>query len=134
MTAARSSTPNEFMNEPTDLDVILGGVTIGAKLRDGSTEEVKVRQLSNRLLTTKWPKLLDDQAALVELYCDKDDGWDDNLLPESHDEIIAIGEKLNTPRFARWAKDQRAMAQLMNATLAEVEQPLPASSPNAASS
>jgi hypothetical protein len=123
------------MNDPTDLDVILGGVTIAAKLRDGSTEEVKVRQLSNRLLTTAWPKALDDQAALVELYCDRQEGWDDNLLPETHDEIIAIGGKLNFPLFARWTKDQRAMVKVMNAAVAEVatDGPLPDSLPSAAS-
>jgi hypothetical protein len=111
-------------NEPTELDVILGGVIIQAKLRDGSSEEVKVRQLSNRLLTQKWPGLLGDQAAMVELYCDKEDGWDDKLLPETHDEIIDIGTKLNAPRFARWAKDQRAITQMMDQTLEELKAPV----------
>ena len=33
---------------------------------------------------------------------------DDQLLAESHDEILRVGGELNRPTFARWAGSRRA--------------------------
>jgi hypothetical protein len=109
------------MEKSTDLEVILGGVTVVAKLRDASIEEVKVRQLPIRLLTTKWAQSLGDEAALVELYCDKPEGWDDQLLAESHEEIIRIGEALNFPKLSRFAEAQRATVAKMTVVTSEIQ-------------
>lgn len=78
------------------------------RLLDGTTEEVKIRQLPIRELTDKWARLQGNEAALVELYCNKEEGWADGILPDDHDQIIKTGRELNRPRFARWAEDRRA--------------------------
>ncbi len=102
------------------LKIILGGVVVEALFRDGTKEEVKVRQLPIRLLADQWARSQGDEAKLVELYCDKPEGWDDNLLPESHVEIIDIGSELNRPMFARWTESRRAEISEMKAVQAEL--------------
>lgn len=91
-----------------NLTTALGGTMFTAHLLDGATEEVKIRQLPIRALVGQWARLQGDEAGLVELYCDKEEGWADTILPDDHDEIVKIGGELNRPRFARWAVDRRA--------------------------
>jgi len=125
------------MNEPTELQIILGGVHVEAKMRDGKTEEVKVRQLPTRLLLGKWTTLQGDEAGLVELYCDKPENWDDELLPESHDEIVQIGDTLNRPRFAAWTDSRQAAVSSFKTAEAKLKSLLPSdtsSTPAASSS
>ncbi len=126
-------------NEKPTLNVVLGGVAFTAQLDDGTTAEVKVRQLNIRTLIEGWGLIQGDEAALVELYCGKEKGWDDKLLAESHDEIIRIGGELNRPRFARWTENRRAdIANMQKATEGlPIPQPgssSPTSSPPVASS
>lgn len=111
------------------MTIILGGVTHEAQMRDGSKEEVKVRQLPIRLIE-KWATAQGDEAALVELYCDKEEGWDDKLLPESHVAIMKIGEDLNLPIFGRWAESR----SLAIGRLTEVRQKMSAQISDSATS
>jgi hypothetical protein len=45
------------------------------------------------------------QSQILEL--EETERWDDTLTPESHDEIYAIGERLNRPRYERWVENTR---------------------------
>ncbi len=124
------------MNEtkPT-LTTVLGAVAFTAELDDGTTEEVKVRELNVRALIEQWGLIQGDEAALVELYCGKEKGWDDKLLAESHDEILRIGGELNRPRFARWTENRRAdIAAMQKATEGLPTLPAPGSSSPSSSS
>lgn len=163
------------------MTIILGGVVIEAKFRDGSTDEVKVRQLPIECMS-EFAILEADQAGLVELYCDRQDKltpqrlavlrtqelslldllgkadpeqfegldarlvclrekiddaekitrWDSKLLPESHDEILRIGEALNRPTFDRWLEGTTTAIGHMKETTAKFR--LANSSPSAPSS
>lgn len=136
---------------------ILGAIEITVTKRNGAQEKVKVRQLPIRLLG-EWSRVIEEESALVELYCDQIDRdrdsklrklgaevvalyqqiqkglsgeelekvsndlamtraeidkitgaprWDDELTPESHDEIVRIGYELNRPRFDRWLQNRQ---------------------------
>ena len=76
--------------KPT-MSTILGGQEYEAKKRDGTTEKVTIRQLTIRELSKNWIFAATEEANQVELYCDKPEGWDDNLTIESHEEILKIG-------------------------------------------
>lgn len=87
----------------TPLETLLGGTRADVTLLDGSVETITVRQLPVRDL----PRLLQasaqaDESAMAELYCAKPAGWADTLTRESHERIIAEGERLNADFFARW--------------------------------
>lgn len=81
--------------------ILLGGTNIDVSFRDGHSERVLVRELPIRLLP-KFMELQDKEDQLSELYCDKPEGWDDTLLPESHERIIQTGGDLNFPILDRW--------------------------------
>lgn len=103
------------MNNVKDLQCVLGGVNYVATMRDGSQQEVKIRELPIRILTTQWDQaVIRDQASLTEIYCDKEEGWDDQLLPDAHEEIVRIGYEINFPRFARWGATQRATVKALS--------------------
>jgi len=87
---------------------LLGGVDLTVKKLDGTTEAVKVRQLPVRLLQTYLLKL-DDEAAAVELFCDKPEGWSDTLTIESFTAVVTEGERLNSETFFAWL--QRRIAR-----------------------
>lgn len=145
---------------------MLGAIEIDVTLRSGAHQKVKVQQLPIRLLG-EWSRIIQDEAALVELYCNKIDNvreakllklsgeavaiyqklqagqsgadlekvsndlamtraeiakinseprWDDELTPESHDEIVRIGYELNRPRFDLWLSNrQNAIGHLKDA-------------------
>jgi hypothetical protein len=164
-----------------DIRVVLGAVETEVEFRDGKKETIKVRVLPGRL-SGYWDELRDDEAALVELYCDKfdmiaydrhkklsahertlillrtkatdlaeidkiskeiaelgqklcqldvEERWDDRITPESHDEILSIGNQINRPQCDRWEKTARAATDRMREKLASLK---PATSPTASSS
>ncbi len=90
------------------MTTLLGGTEISAARLDGTTETVKVRQLPVRLLQTYLLKL-DDEAAAIELFCDKPEGWADGLTLEAHTALITEGERLNKETFFGWL--QRRIAR-----------------------
>ena len=165
------------------MTIILGGVVVEALLRDGSKEEVKVRQLPIDDFG-EWAGLQGDEAGLVELYCDRQDKltpprlrllrtqelrllekineaepgafdelegqitalrekiaelekverWDTKLLPDSHTEILRIGEELNRPIFDRWSSDRVAAIGRTKTATAKLLSLSESSPPSAASS
>ncbi len=96
----------ETTEKPASLVTLLGGENVAVKLRDGSTPTLFVRALPLRLIG-KWAELdaqgtPDAEAEMVELYCDVAPGFADTLTVESHEALLAKGEALNRPIFARW--------------------------------
>ncbi len=121
-------------NDKPNLTTALGGTLFTVHFLDGTTEEVKIRQLPIRALVNQWAKLQGDEPALVELYCQKPEGWADTILPEDHDEIVKIGGDLNRPRFARWAENRRAdIAEFKEMTKGLVPPEAASSSPSSSS-
>ncbi len=91
--------------EATKIETLMGGKTVAAALRDGTKEEVFVQQLA----VAQMPRMLaviEDEAAMVELFCAKPKGWAANLSPEAHEELVTEGERLNADFFARWVQRQ----------------------------
>lgn len=99
---ARKLTTTPHSQPMTDSIVtIAGGRTITARFTDGTTAEVFLRQVPIRLLP-KYLAALDDEPALLELVADKPAGWADNLTVESHVELVAASEALNSDTFFAW--------------------------------
>lgn len=91
--------------EPTKIETLMGGKVVTVMLREGVKEEVAVQQLA----VAQMPKLLaviEDEAAMVELFCNKPKGWAAKLPPEAHEEIVTEGERLNADFFGRWVQRQ----------------------------
>jgi len=80
---------------------ITGGRTMQARYTDGTGGEVFLRQVPIRLLP-KYLAALDDEPAMLELVADKPTGWADKLTIESHTELVAASEALNSDTFFAW--------------------------------
>lgn len=87
---------------------LMGGTETTVEKLDGTSETVKVRQLPVRLLQSYLLKL-DDEAAAIELFCDKPEGWADTLTIASCAAVVTEGEKLNSESFFAWL--QRRVAR-----------------------
>lgn len=90
------------------MTTLMGGTEMTVEKLDGTTETVKVRQLPVRLLQSYLLKL-DDEAAAIELFCDKPEGWADTLTIASCAAIVTKGEELNSESFFAWL--QRRVAR-----------------------
>jgi len=91
--------------EATKIETLMGGKAVTVALRDGVKEEVFVQQLA----IAQMPRMLaviEDEAAMVELFCARPKGWAANLSPEAHEELVTEGERLNADFFARWVQRQ----------------------------
>jgi hypothetical protein len=91
--------------EATKLETLMGGKMVTVTLREGAKEEITVQQLA----VAQMPRLLavmEDEAAMVELFCGKPKGWAVTLTPEAHEEIVTEGERLNADFFGRWVQRQ----------------------------
>lgn len=118
-------------------ETLFGGIQLEVALVTGGTETVFIRQLPVRLMPQMLASL-EDENRLVELFCDRPEGWSDNLAAESFEKVVLEGERLNADFFSRWVqrrltRQEKVMpgitAQLArNAGLA-----LPTGSPNAPS-
>ena len=86
-----------------DLETINGGFEVEVRLIGGSCEKVFVRQLPIRLMPEHLARM-ENEPALVELFCDKPSGWSDTLTPESFEEVVIEGERLNADFFSRWLR------------------------------
>jgi hypothetical protein len=85
------------------INTLLGGMDAVVTLLDGSSVTVRIRQLPVKL----FPRLLeaqDDESKLVELLCDQAEGWADTLTVESFEQIVTLGEGLNSDFFSRWVR------------------------------
>jgi hypothetical protein len=81
------------------------------QLRKLRTEEFGVVQLIAKASDKEEVAKLSDELAMTRNKIDTlvaETSWDDQLTPDSHDEIIRIGRELNRPRFDRWIADRHA--------------------------
>lgn len=97
---------------------LFGGVDLTVALQNGGTETVKVRQLTIRFYQKLLEKI-DDEAAQLELYCDKPQGWADTLTPASFKEAIAKADEINADFFIPWVKRRLARQELAMPGFAE---------------
>lgn len=93
-----------------------------ATLLDGTTCVVQVQ----RLRVKDFPRYLaamPDECRQVEVLCGQEPGWAESLTIESHEAILAEGEKLNADFFSRWLERRKAReAKLPKADMGEVVQ------------
>ena len=83
------------------MTTLCGGKDFEVKLSSGKTEKVFLRQLPIRLM----PQLLavlEDEPKMVELFCDRPEGWSEALTPASFESLVIEGEKVNADFFGRW--------------------------------
>lgn len=99
-------------DEPT-MTTIEGGQDIKVLFNNGEKEFVKVRQLPVKLMS-KYAQTISDDAAAVELYCDKAEGWAQSLTPESFNAVADLGLELNLDFFGAWFRRQKKIAETMN--------------------
>lgn len=85
---------------PTPMETLLGGGDLVVKLADGATETVRIRQVPVRL-ADRYMACVSDEAGMVELLTGKPAAWVDNLTRESHEAIIAEGDRINSDFFER---------------------------------
>lgn len=107
------------MSEPKTMTAVFGGERIpveymveagtlpeGANVAQWLESPVLVRSLPIRSLQ-RYLEISGDEAAVVELYCDKPEGWADCLKVESVEAILAKGNELNFPALQR-LRERRA--------------------------
>lgn len=82
---------------------LTGGRQMTARFANGTSEAVTLRQVPIRLMPA-YLATMDDEPALLELVADKPKGWADGLTIESHEELIAASEALNSDTFFAWLR------------------------------
>src|SRR5688572_7418519 len=100
------------MNTPqSPLATLLGGVEIEVKKLDGSTEKVRVRQLPVKLYP-QYLQSMQDEPKMIELLCDKPEGWSDGLALAEFGRISEAGEELNRDFFDWFKRNRKRQEQL----------------------
>jgi hypothetical protein len=90
-----------------ELITIAGGVEFEVTLLDGTKETVKVRQipiskLKNFITTASFGNMAEE----IDLYCDKQNGWADSLMPDSAIAVAKKGQEINHPFLKAWFDHQ----------------------------
>lgn len=85
------------------MEILNGGREMTARMIDGTTEAVFLKQLPIRQLQ-RYLESIDDEAARIELVAGKPSGWADKLKVESHVELLAAAEGLNADTFFAWLR------------------------------
>ena len=49
----------------------------------------------------------DDETKLIAFYTQKDPAWAARLMPQSQEQILEVGERLNKDFFERWLQRRR---------------------------
>lgn len=91
---------------PVEYMVEAGNLPEGADAAQWLESPVQVRALPIRALQ-RYLEISGDDAAVVELYCDKPEGWADCLTVESVEAILEKGNELNFPAIQR-LRERRA--------------------------
>jgi hypothetical protein len=91
------------MNEPgpTPLETLNGSGEIVVTRLDGTTESVRLRQITlgecEKLLLVQG-----DEIALACLYTGKERAWFEALDPVSQEQVVIEGDRINADFFGRW--------------------------------
>lgn len=111
------------------LATLEGQKTVSVALRDGMREIVTVQALPVR----KFPKLMelmDDEPGKIELATGKETGWADNLTSQSHADLLAVVEDLNSADFFAWLRRRvQRSEQLVPGSVGEIGKALLSHSP-----
>ena len=118
-------------------ETLFGGAELEVALTAGGKEKAFIRQLPVRLMPQMLASL-EDENRLVELFCDKPEGWSDTLDPESFEKVVTEGERLNADFFSRWVqrrltRQERVMPGITEKLARSAGLSSPIGSPNAPS-
>ena len=118
-------------------ETLFGGAELEVALTAGGKEKAFIRQLPVRLMP-QMLACLEDENRLVELFCDKPEGWSDTLDPESFEKVVTEGERLNADFFSRWVqrrltRQERVMPGITEKLARSAGLSSPIGSPNAPS-
>jgi hypothetical protein len=118
-------------------DTLFGGVELEVSMVAGGSEKVFVRQIPVRLMP-QMLAALEDENRLVELFCDRPEGWSDSITVEAFEQIVLKGEALNADFFSRWVqrrltRQEKVMPGITEQIARNAGLPLPTGSPNAPS-
>lgn len=86
----------------TKTHTLFGGVAFNATLADGTSEEIRIRQLPLAEYEKTFP-LVDDEFALLAAIVAKSKDWVLNLSPESYEEAAKTAREVNEKGFFSWA-------------------------------
>lgn len=100
---------NEKSEGPTQMETLLGGIELTVEKLDRTTETVRVRQLPVKLYP-QYLLCMEDEPAMVELFCDRKAGWSEGLAPQSFQKVVEEGERINADFFESWYR--RKIARL----------------------
>lgn len=118
-------------------ETLFGGLEVEVSLTSGQTEQVFIRQIPIRQMP-QMLAALEDENRLVELFCDKPEGWSDELTVESFEKVVTEGERLNADFFSRWVqrrltRQERVMPGITEKLAKSAGLPLSTGSPSAPS-
>jgi hypothetical protein len=118
-------------------ETLFGGMEFEADLAVGGTEKVFIRQIPIRQMP-RMLAALEDENRLVELFCDKPEGWSDTLTVESFEKLVTEGERLNADFFSRWVqrrltRQEKVMPGITEKLARNAGLPSPTGSPSAPS-
>lgn len=99
--------PDPAVNTPTPTETLLGGRKYTASKRDGSAEDIFIRQIGIEDCPA-YLELQDDELRMIEFVCGKESGWARTLAPQCQAEVITEIERINADFFSRWAERQKA--------------------------
>jgi len=92
----------------TEFSDIVGYEEIEVVYRDGNRELVRVRQFGLEECPTMLRLLAeDDETKLIAFYTGKTAEWAAKLTPQSQEQILEVGEKLNRDFFERWLQRRK---------------------------
>lgn len=104
---------NEQKNDgPTKIETLFGAINLQVTLLNGKEEVVIVRQIPIRLMP-QYQSALNNEPRMVELLCDKPEGWSDTIAIRSFEQIVIEGERINADFFGRWRERQKARENLI---------------------
>jgi hypothetical protein len=100
------------------------------------TQELRLLEMLGKAEPEQFDSLDIRLAAVREkiVEAEKNVRWDSRLVPESHNEILRIGEELNRPTFDRWATNRVAAIGQTKETTAKLKSLSESLQPSAASS
>jgi hypothetical protein len=98
------------MNTPTPTETLLGGRKYSAAKKDGTTEDVFIRQIGIEDCPA-FLEVQDSELRMIEFACSMPDGWARTLSPDCQEELVKEIDRINADFFSRWAERQKSRAE-----------------------
>ncbi len=124
------------MNEssgPTPLETLKASTEVTVSNLAGDTETITLRQIAlgdcDKLLAAQ-----DNEVVLACLYTGRDRAWFEGLVPESQEQVVVQGDRLNADFFGRWfrrrlERQERLMPGVTEKFVQRALEPEPAQAP-----